>query len=345
MTEAIISGRVGWVGWWLWVNITGQQQRTRGALPDLPCPAALPSPALPPTRPAQVEDRGVCGTAAGTHRQQQAGGGAAMGVGRAPPQPAPPGTQPGCSPASQPVCLLCLRPGHTPSQHAYPQDSPQLSPSHPSPTPRLQVIVGVNKYAQHDDPHHVSHDVDVRKIDNSAVLQRQMERLQVRCRAAARLHGRCGRCCCSRQHASGAAAAHLHPASAAAAAPPRPPCAARAGQPGPGGGRCGAGAAGGGSAQRAAGRESPGTCGRGGAVTVRGRRGVAVAHSGADVLGLACGRCMHELTACRVPLPRRATVGEITHALEKAWGRHESGGERAQPYDATVLAACRPACH
>lgn len=50
----------------------------------------------------------------------------------------------------------------------------------PSPCCSLQVIVGVNKYAQHDaEGEGPQHDVDARKIDNTAVLHNQKERLKV----------------------------------------------------------------------------------------------------------------------------------------------------------------------
>lgn len=45
--------------------------------------------------------------------------------------------------------------------------------------PPPQVIVGVNKYANGDDSGAVPQEVDVRKIDNSAVLVTQKERLAV----------------------------------------------------------------------------------------------------------------------------------------------------------------------
>ena len=53
--------------------------------------------------------------------------------------------------------------------------------------PALQVIVGVNKYAQHEEEGDSGggdgsqdRELDVRKIDNTAVLRTQKERLQVR---------------------------------------------------------------------------------------------------------------------------------------------------------------------
>ena len=45
--------------------------------------------------------------------------------------------------------------------------------------PALQVIVGVNKYAQGDDNGGAPRELDVRRIDNTMVLQRQQERLAV----------------------------------------------------------------------------------------------------------------------------------------------------------------------
>ena len=59
----------------------------------------------------------------------------------------------------------------------------------------LQVIVGVNKYAQHDEEGSSgggdgsqAHELDVRKIDNTAVLRTQKERLQVSFAAASGAH-------------------------------------------------------------------------------------------------------------------------------------------------------------
>jgi methylmalonyl-CoA mutase len=122
-----------------------------------------------------------------------------------------------------------------------------------------QVIVGVNKYAQHDDTQHAAHEVDVRKIDNTAVLAKQLERLQ-RVRAS------------RNQAAVEAVLARLE----------------------------------------------------------------AAAHSGKqdeNLLELA-------VEAARL----RATVGEITHALEKAWGRYEAGGARLKQLDSSLLPVwCMPA--
>jgi len=53
--------------------------------------------------------------------------------------------------------------------------------------------VGVNKYAQHDADSDVPRDVDVRKIDNTAVLQKQKERLKVSLECG--VDG-LGECCC-----------------------------------------------------------------------------------------------------------------------------------------------------
>ncbi|PSC74957.1 methylmalonyl-mutase [Micractinium conductrix] len=116
-----------------------------------------------------------------------------------------------------------------------------------------QVIVGVNKYAQHDaEGEGPQHDVDARKIDNTAVLHNQKERLK-RVRA-------------SRDGAAvQAALAALE----------------------------------------------------------------AEAHS---------GKREHNLLQLAVEAARlRATVGEITHALEKAWGRYEAGGGMATGIYNTAL--------
>lgn len=80
------------------------------------------------------------------------------------------------------------------------------------PPASLQAIVGVNKYAQHGEGE-APREEEIRRIDNTAVLRRQRERLGVRARCAGRRAcGRDGdagqprwspRCAASRQEAAG----------------------------------------------------------------------------------------------------------------------------------------------
>ena len=84
---------------------------------------------------------------------------------------------PVCLPAGVTVSVL-----HCPTSY-----SPPAVPCRAPRWPALQFIVGVNKYAQNEEEGgsgggdgSQAHELDVRKIDNTAVLRTQKERLQVR---------------------------------------------------------------------------------------------------------------------------------------------------------------------
>lgn len=128
--------------------------------------------------------------------------------------------------------------------------------------------MGVNKYAQHDESHGGGHEVDVRRIDNSTVLQKQVERLQVS-RQTEWVGGfkemtyvlksvwlGTGGLLSTATHTTG----HLRFAQSFAA---------HTRQPRPGRGGCGAGAPGGSGAQRQQGAQPAGDCGGGSTAQVR----------------------------------------------------------------------------